>query len=178
MELNEKVIKSERKYDGKIINLRVDTVLLPNGKTSKRDIVEHPGGVCVVPITKQNELVMVRQYRSGPQQVLLELPAGKLEYGEDPYTCGFRELQEETGYTAGEFWEAISFYSTPGFTDEKLYLYIAKELSLGKTNLDEDEFIETETIPVKELKQMVLENKIQDAKTIIGILLAEQYLYD
>ena len=105
MELIEKTIKSEMKYEGNVINTRVDTVELANGKIATRDVVEHPGGVGVAAITENNELLMVKQFRAGPKKVLLEIPAGKLERGEDPAVCGLRELEEETGYTAKEFLE-------------------------------------------------------------------------
>lgn len=176
MELYEKVLKSEHKYKGKIINLRYDDVQLPDGGASVREVVEHPGGVCVLALTDNNEMLMVRQYRVGSQSVLLEIPAGKLEWGEEPYACGYRELREETGYEAEEFFLVQDFYSTPGFTNEHLYLYVAKKLVKKEKSLDEDEFLESVKVPVEELYKMVLNNEIKDAKTIIAILLADRYL--
>ncbi len=176
MELFEKVIKSEHKYKGRIINLRYDDVELPDGGKSTREVVEHPGGVCILALTEDNEMLMVKQYRVGSESVLLEIPAGKLEWGEEPYECGFRELREETGFEAEEFYLAQDFYSTPGFTNEHLYLYVAKKLIKKEKALDEDEFLDSVKIPVEELKQMVFRNEIKDAKTIIAILLADRYL--
>lgn len=177
MELIEKTIKSEMKYEGNVINTRVDTVELANGKIATRDVVEHPGGVGVAAITENNELLMVKQFRAGPKKVLLEIPAGKLERGEDPAVCGLRELEEETGYTAKEFLEVAKAYSSPGFTDELLHIYVARGLIKTQTNPDEDEFLEIEKIPISDLKHMIETSEICDAKTIIAILMSEKYLY-
>lgn len=177
MELFEKTIKSEIKYEGKIITTRVDTVELPNGKIAKREVVEHPGGVGVAAITENNELLMVKQFRAGPKKVLLEIPAGKLERGEDPATCGLRELEEETGYTAKEFFKVSEAYATPGFAEELLHIYVAKDLVKTKTNPDEDEFLEIVKIPISELKHKIETFEICDAKTVIAILMSEKYMY-
>jgi ADP-ribose pyrophosphatase len=176
MELFEKTIKSEVKYEGRIITTRVDTVELPNGKIAKREVVEHPGGVGIAAITENNELLMVRQFRSGPQKVLLEIPAGKLERGEDPAACGLRELEEETGYTAKEFFKVSEAYATPGFAEELLHIYVAKDLVKTKTNPDEDEFLEIERVPLLELVEMVMNGEIRDSKTQICILKAHAIL--
>lgn len=177
MELFEKTLSSEMKYKGKVVNMRVDTVELPNGKRAMRDIVEHPGGVGVAAITENNELLMVKQFRAGPKKVLLEIPAGKLEKGEDPELCAMRELEEETGFTAKEFFKVSEAYSSPGFTDELLHIYVAKGLVPTKTNPDEDEFLEIEKIPISELKEMIKKHEICDAKSIIAILISEKYMY-
>ena len=177
MELFEKTISSEVKYAGKIITTRVDTVELPNGKIASREVVEHPGGVGVAAITENNELLMVRQFRAGPKKVLLEIPAGKLERGEDPTACGLRELEEETGYTAKEFFKVSEAYATPGFAEELLHIYVAKDLVKTKTNPDEDEFLEIEKIPISDLKRMIETTEICDAKTVIAILMSEKYMY-
>ena len=165
MELIERTIKSEMKYEGNVINTRVDTVELANGKIATRDVVEHPGGVGVAAITENNELLMVKQFRAGPKKVLLEIPAGKLERGEDPAVCGLRELEEETGYTAKEFLEVAKAYSSPGFTDELLHIYVARGLIKTQTNPDEDEFLEIEKIPISDLMHMIETSEICDAKT-------------
>lgn len=177
MELFEKTLKSEMKFKGNVVNMRVDTVELTNGKIATRDVVEHPGGVGVAAITENNELLIVKQFRAGPKKVLREIPAGKLERGEDPKVCGLRELEEETGYTAKEFFKVCECYSSPGFTDELLHIYVAKDLVKTQINPDEDEFLEIEKIPISELKHMIETSEICDAKTVIAILMSEKYLY-
>ena len=177
MELFEKTIKSEIKFEGNVITTRVDTVKLSNGKIVTRDIVEHPGGVCVAAITEKNELLMVKQFRAGPQKVLLEVPAGKLEYGEDPAVCGLRELEEETGYTANEFFKITQTYPTPGYANEVIHIYCAKNLVKTYTHPDEDEFLEIEKVPISELKHMIETSEICDGKTIIAVLMSEKYMY-
>src|SRR5699024_1884075 len=128
MDLFERRIKSERKFSGRIIQLRYDTVELPDGRISHREEVEHPGGVGIVPVTSDKKILLVKQFRAGPQEPLLEIPAGKLEAGEDPKVCGMRELEEETGFRCGNCKLLSVFYSSPGFTDEKIYVYLATEL--------------------------------------------------
>jgi ADP-ribose pyrophosphatase len=176
MDFKERTIKSEKIFSGKIINVRVDTVELPNGNTSTREIVEHPGGVGIIPITENREVIMVRQFRKPVDEICLEIPAGKLNYGEDPYECGVRELEEETGYKAKNIQSLGHFYSTPGFTNEILHIYMATGLYKGEVKLDEDEFVETETIPLDELVDMVMNGEIRDAKSIIAILKASQLM--
>ncbi len=166
----EKTIKSEWIYRGKIIDLKVVEVELPDGNKSKREIVVHRGASAIVPMDDEGCVIMVKQFRKPAEKVLLEIPAGTLEEGEDPLECAKRELIEETGFGAKEFIHLISFYSTPGFTTEKLHIYLAKGLYKSEGETDFDEFIETEKIPLDKLFSMVLEGKIEDAKTIIGIL--------
>ncbi len=163
-------------YRGKIVNLRVDQVSLPNGKTSRREVVEHAGAVAIVPVNENRELLLVRQYRYAAGMALLEIPAGKLEQGEDYAACAGRELTEETGYVAGKLKHIISFYSTPGFTNEQIHLFLATELTLKKQNLDEDEFIEVETVGLDQAQEMVISGAIRDAKSIAGILAAPNFL--
>jgi len=177
MELFEKTLSSETKFEGLVVNMRVDTVLLPNGKIAKRDVVEHPGGVGIAAITENNELLMVKQFRAGPKKVLLEIPAGKLERGEDPCVCAMRELEEETGFKAKEFFKVAEAYASPGFTDELLHIYIAKGLVATKTNPDEDEFLKIEKIPISRLKEMIATQEVCDAKSVIAILMSEKYMY-
>ncbi|MBQ2897344.1 MAG: NUDIX hydrolase [Clostridia bacterium] len=142
-----------------------------------RDIVEHPGGVGIAAITDNNELLMVKQFRAGPKKVLLEIPAGKLEKGEDPKVCGMRELAEETGYTSSEFFKVAETYSSPGFTDELIHIYVARGLRPTQGAPDEDEFLKIEKIPISELKEMVDRCEICDAKSVIAILMSEKYMY-
>lgn len=130
MEYTEKSISSKRIFDGKVINVRVDDVELPDGKISKREIVEHNGGVGVIPVTDDGYVFMVSQYRIAAQSMMLEIPAGKLEPGEDPLECGKRELIEETGYKGSKFTPLGAYYATPGYCQEKLTLFLAQGLSL------------------------------------------------
>lgn len=173
----EKLIKSDTIFKGKIINLRVDTVeVVQNGNITTRELVEHPGGVGIVAVTPENKVCLVKQYRRPFDEIIMEIPAGKLEWGEDHYACGVRELREETGYTAEQFVYLGEFYSTPGFCNEKIHLYLAMGLTAGEKDLDENEFVELYEYSFDELMDMVSENKIKDGKTVIGILRAYDYL--
>ena len=144
MELDERTVKKNYVYNGRIINVRCDDAQLPTGKPCKREVVEHNGGVCVAPITDHNELLFVRQFRYPYMQVLSELPAGKLEKGEDPLECGKRELMEETGRVADEIFSLGKFYPSPGYCGEIIHLYGAKGLLFVGQKLDEDEFLNVE----------------------------------
>ena len=175
MELYEKIISSDTKFAGDVLTLRVDQVELPDGTLSKREVIQHNGAVGIVPVTENKEILLVRQFRSASRKVMLELPAGKLEAGEDPYDCGLRELEEETGYTTNKLEKLISYYSSPAILEEILHLYIAFDLKQGKVHLDDDEFLECVKMPFCDIKKMIISGEIQDAKTIIGIMLAEEY---
>jgi ADP-ribose pyrophosphatase len=177
MDLTEKPVKQDYIYKGKIINLRVDDALLPNGTTAKREIVEHPGGVCVAALTDNNELMFVEQFRYPYFEVVLELPAGKLEYGEDPFEAGKRELREETGATASEYEDLGKLYPTPGYCGEIIHMYLAKNLSFGEQDLDSDEFLEVKKIPLEKAFRMVMNNEIRDSKTQVGIVKAYYKVY-
>lgn len=168
--LKEKTLSSTYIYQGKIINLRQDKVKLPDGRETVREIVEHPGAVVILAITEKKEIVMVRQFRKAADKVLLELPAGKIEAGEDLKDCALRELEEETGYYPRKIKRLITFFSTPGFCNEKLTLFLAEYLEKRNKNEDADEFIEVELVKTNEALKLVQENIIKDAKTIIGIL--------
>lgn len=170
MNLNERTVDSKEIFNGKVLKLRLDTVELPNGNFSTREVIEHNGGVGIVALTDAGEIVMVKQFRKPLEKVILEIPAGKLNKCEDPLDCGIRELEEETGYKAGKITTLGHFIPSPGFANEVLYLYLATDLKKGEINLDEDEFVETELIPLRDLYNMIMEGKIIDGKTIIGIL--------
>ncbi|KJR96064.1 MAG: ADP-ribose pyrophosphatase [Peptococcaceae bacterium BRH_c4a] len=170
MDFTEKKVSSETVYKGKILNLRVDDVELPNGKITKREVVEHAGAVAVVPLDEKNELLLVRQYRYPVGKMLLEVPAGKLEKGEDPEACAVRELAEETGCRAKDMKLLFSFYSTPGFSNEKMYVYLARGLTYLGEHPDEDEFIEASPVPLQAALDLIDRGEICDAKSIIGIL--------
>ncbi len=170
MDLTEKPVKQDYIYKGKIVNLRVDDALLPNGTTAKREVVEHPGGVCVAALTDNNELMFVEQFRYPYFEVVLELPAGKLEYGEDPFEAGKRELREETGATASEYEDLGKLYPTPGYCGEIIHMYLAKNLSFGEQDLDSDEFLEVKKISLEKAFRMVMNNEIRDSKTQVGIV--------
>ncbi len=172
----EKTVSTKRIYDGIVVNLRVDTVELPDGKTALRDIVEHPGGVGIVAITDDNKILMVKQYRKPIEKAILELPAGKLDKNEDHEVCGRRELEEETGYKAKEFTYLGYMYPSPGFDDEVTHLYLARDLYKGEVNLDEDEYLDVYKYDISEVKEMIMNNEINDAKTVIGFFKAMEYL--
>ncbi|HZH93201.1 MAG TPA: NUDIX hydrolase [Tissierellaceae bacterium] len=169
MTYEEKTMKCDRIYEGKILNLRIDTVELPDKKYSKREIVEHPGGVAIVALTKDNRILLVRQYRKATDKVLLELPAGKLEVNEEPKETAIRELKEETGYTAEKLEYLLECYTSPGFSSEKIYLFFGDNLEQGDQELESGEFIDVESYTVEEVKKLVDRGEIMDAKTIIGI---------
>ncbi len=165
MELFEKTVEKNYIYEGRIINVRRDKAELPDGKPCTREVVEHNGGVCVAPITKDMELIFVRQFRYPYMEIVLELPAGKLEKGEDPFEAGKRELEEETGTVGGKFYDLGKFYPTPGYCGEIIYLYAASQLSSTHMHLDEDEYLEVEKIPLDKAVDMVLAGEIPDGKT-------------
>jgi ADP-ribose pyrophosphatase len=170
MELFEKTIEQKYVYEGRIINLRVDNAELPNGKPCTREVVEHPGGVTVAALTDENELIFVRQYRYPYGEVVLELPAGKLEKGEDPFVAIKRELQEEAGALAAKYIDLGLYYPSPGYCAEVIHLYGAKELTFTQQNLDDDEFLNVEKIPLNRAVEMVLNNEIVDGKTQTAVL--------
>lgn len=172
--LEETTITSKSIYKGRIISLQVDEVNLPNGKTSTREIIKHPGAVAVIPVTDEGKIIMVEQYRKAMEKALVEIPAGKLEKGEDPLETAKRELEEETGLQAGQMKKVISFYTSPGFADELVYVYLATELTTPEKPLevDEDEFVEVLELSIEEAKKLVEEERIHDAKTAYAV----QYL--
>ena len=176
MELFEKKIDSKKIFDGKIVKLFVDTVELPDGQRAIREIVRHPGAVCVLPITDEGEVIMVKQFRYPFSEVLLEIPAGKLEPGEDPYEAVKRELEEESGAVAGKIEHIGELYTTVAIFDEKIQVYLASELTFINSHPDEDEFLEVTKIPLDTLVDMVMNGEITDSKTQIGVLKAHYLL--
>ena len=170
MDLTEKQISFEYKFKGKIVNLRVDDALLPNGTTAKREIVEHNGGVCVAPLDDEYNLYFVKQFRYPYMEIVTELPAGKLEKGEDPFEAGKRELKEETGATAQKYVDLGKLYPTPGYCGEIIHMYLVTELEFGEQNPDEDEFLEVYKIPLAKAVEMVMNGEIRDSKTQTMIL--------
>ncbi|MDE6679052.1 MAG: NUDIX hydrolase [Ruminococcus sp.] len=170
MHLQEKTITSDTVYEGKIFTIVHDTAELENGEKAIRDVLLHSGGVCVIPVTENNEIFMVKQFRYPFREVTTEIPAGKLEKGEIPYDCGKRELLEETGCTCTEYIPLGEIYPTPAYNSEVIHVYLAKGLSYEKQNLDDGEFLDVEKVPLTEAIQLVMDGKIKDAKTQIAIL--------
>ena len=176
MEYFEKQIRSEEKYKGIIVRVRLDDAELHTGKLVKREVVEHPGGVAIFPVDADENCYLVRQFRYPFGEMILEAPAGKLEKGEDPLDCAVRELSEETGFEAERLVDLGSCYTSPGFSTEVLHLYLALGLHAGKSHPDQDEYLNVERIPLGTLSDMVMRNEISDGKTVIAILKAEKYL--
>lgn len=170
MNLREEKVSSTYYYKGKIINMKVDDVCLPNGELAKREEVEHPGGCSIAALTENNELFFVRQFRYAYDEEVLELPAGKLEKGEDPFEAMKRELREETGCLAEEFVSLGTAYPTPGYTNELLRIWACRVSDHTAQDLDSDEFLEVVRIPLDKAVEMVMNNELPDAKTQIGIL--------
>ncbi len=170
MELTEKPLKQEYIFKGKIVNLRVDEALLPNGKTARREVVEHNGGVMIAPLDSEDNLYFVKQFRYPYAEIVTELPAGKLEKGEDPFEAGVRELKEETGAVAEKIVSLGKLYPSPGYCGEIIHLYLATGLSFGQQNPDEDEFLEVFKIPLEKAVQMVMNGKLPDSKTQTAVL--------
>lgn len=174
-EFVEKRINSKETFRGHLLHVFRDVVTLPNGRTAEREWVKHPGAAAVIPITDEGEVILVRQYRYPVRRFTLEIPAGKMDViGEEPLVCACRELAEETGCTAREMKYLTSVATAVGFTNEKIYIYLARGLAMGPQNLDEDEFINIEKYPLEEAVNMVLTGKIIDAKSCVAILLADR----
>ena len=176
MNLEERQLSFDYKFKGRIINLRVDEALLPNGATATREVVEHNGGICVVPITENGEVLMVEQYRYPYGEVILEIPAGKRDGDEEPLEGGKRELREETGAIAENYTFLGELYPTPGYCGEVIYMYLATGLSFGETDPDEDEFLNVKKIPLEKAVDMIMKGEIKDAKTQTAILKVERML--
>ena len=170
MELTEKTVRRTDLLDGRVLKMHLDEVELPDGNRASRECVDHPGGVCVAALTKQDELLFVRQFRYPYREVVRELPAGKRDLGETPEETGRRELREETGVTAGRMIGLGRCYPSPGYTDEVIYLFGATDLQQGETDPDEDEFLEVERVPFAKAVEWVMSGELPDAKTQIAVL--------
>lgn len=170
MDMTERTVSHTRLYDGVIVNVDMDQVKLPNDRIAKREIVNHPGGVAVLPLNDDETVTLVRQYRYAFSAVLTEIPAGKLDAGEDPKAGALRELKEEIGADVGELIDLGCVYPSPGFCKEILHLYLAKELTYGESCPDEDEFLEVIRVPFDDLLEQVMQGEIKDAKTVAAVL--------
>lgn len=174
--LNERRVSSREIYDGRILRLTVHEVELPNGRRSVREVVEHANSVCIAPVDDQMRIVLVRQYRYPVGGALWELPAGKQDRGEDPFSCAVRELEEETGLQAREWERLATFYTTPGFCNEMMTLFLARNLVPGTKNPDFDEFIEIRRVSLREARDWVWDGRVADLKTIVGICMVYERL--
>ncbi len=169
MTLREETVEKKYVYRGKILNLRCDDAVLPDGKPCKREIVEHSGGAAVLCV-REGKIALVRQFRYAYGEELWEIPAGKLERGEDPAAAAARELSEETGLVAERMEPVLTLYPSPGYTDEKIYIFEAKGVREGRQHLDEGEFLRVEYVPVARVKEMIEKGEIRDAKTVAAVL--------
>lgn len=177
MYLNEKTLSSEQIFDGIVVKLFRDEIELENGMKGVREFIKHPGGVCVAALDEEENLYMVEQFRYPFGKALTEVPAGKLEYGENPEECGKRELKEEVGATAESFEYLGCLYPTVAYDTEIIHMFLARGLSFGKQHLDEGEFLGVKKLPLKQAFEMVMENKIPDAKTQMIIMKAYYKLH-
>lgn len=172
----EKLIKTAKEFHGRLLTLRVDTVEMPNGVVTTREIVGHPGAVAVVALTDDKELVLVRQFRRPSGEVLLELPAGVPQKDEKGELAAIRELEEETGYLAKSIKKVWEGYASPGYSNELISFYLAEDLTLTKTNPDEDEFVEVDIVDVESCLELVKHGQIRDNKTMVGVMIAVLYI--
>lgn len=169
-DLKESMITTEVVYKGDFLDVRRDEVLLPNGETGTREWINHPGAVVIIPILPNGEIALIKQFRYAARSEFLELPAGKLDEGEDPKACAFRELEEEIGYRAGKMQFIANIHPAIGFANEIMSIYLAEDLKKTNYNRDKDEFIELIPTNMEEALNLVWENKITDVKSIIGLL--------
>ena len=167
----EPTVESQRPFEGRLVNLRVDTVRLPNGRLAHREIVEHSDCVCIVPLDSRGNVVLVRQYRKPVERFLLEVPAGGIDPGEDPESAAHRELQEETGYRAKKLDHLSYFWTTPGYCTEGMHAYLATDLEAGSHNREEDETIEVVKVALDKVPSMIASGEIQDGKSIAALML-------
>lgn len=167
------LLDSAQAFDGRVLDLRVDRVRLPNGAEAELEVIRHQGASAVVPVTANGDVLLVRQYRHATGDYLLEVPAGKLDFGtEDPEQCARRELEEETGFRAGELSSLGWIWTTPGFADERIWLFLATDLGPGRQDLEPDEVIELVEMPLEEAAEMALNGEITDSKSICALLRA------
>jgi len=175
--MKETIVSREKIYDGKIIDVEKWIAAIPNGQTALREIVLHRGASAIVPVDEEKNVYLVRQYRIPFHKVSLEIPAGKLDYaGEDRFECAKRELKEETGFSADKWQHLTDLETTPGFCTEVISVYLAQGLTKGETDFDDDEFIDLVKMPLSEAVRMVMQGDITDAKSISGILMANNSL--
>ena len=178
-DLIEKQISSESVFDGQLLHVHKDVVKLPNGREAVREWIKHPGAAAVIPVFPNGDIIMVRQYRHPMQQVTLEIPAGKLDApDEDPLACAHRELKEETGYRAETMIKLATIATTVGFSNERIHIYAARQLTAGQQCPDEDEFINTAALPLQKALAMIADGTIYDAKSVTAILLLKNMLTD
>lgn len=176
MELKETTVSQETIYEGIIVNVRRDQARLADGRVTNREVIEHPGGVAVFAMDQEDRVILVRQFRYPMGEVVLELPAGKLEKGEDPRDSGLRELAEETGLVPGNFVSMGCSFSSPGIMEEKIHLFFAEDLTQGETHPDDGEFLEVIRVPYEELLDMARRGEIKDGKSLAGIFKASLLL--
>ena len=174
--LRETQLTSERIFSGRIINLRLDEARLSSGIIARREVVDHPGAVALVAMPDRDHVLLVEQWRYAADEALLEIPAGTLTPGEDPAACALRELAEETGCTTANLTPLVSFWSAPGFTTERMYVFLAQGLTPCHADADEDEIIHPLTVAWQDALAMCLDGRIRDAKSIAGILAADRVL--
>jgi len=174
--MEEKTTSSSYPFSGKVVAVRVDEVLLPDGKQAKREIVEHSGAVAIVPVNENMEVLCIRQYRKAAEKVLLEIPAGIIEPGEKIEDCAQRELAEETGFASNNLLNLTSFYPSPGFSSEIIHVFLGRDLYKKEVEKPEDEFIQLENIPLQSALGKIKNGEIEDGKTVVGLLLALKYL--
>ncbi len=175
---NEPTITTRPIYNGNLIDVRVDTVRLPNGRETDREIVYYPSSVCVVPVDPRQNVLLVRQFRKTAERFLIEAPAGKMEPGENPQEAAIRELQEETGHAAGKWQLLGAFFLNPSLSPQYTHAYLARDLKLSNLDADDDEFIELRRVPWREVGALIADGSIQDAKSIAALLLAMRVLGD
>ncbi len=176
MDLKENIVGTKDIFDGFLFKIMVHDIVLPDGTRGNREIVKHNGGVGIIAVTPERDVFMVTQYRIAADEILLEIPAGRLEKDENPYNAAKRELEEETGYRAKELIPLGEYYATPGYCTEKLMIYLATEFEFKGQHLDEGEFLNVSKIPLDDLYEMVMQNKIHDCKTAIAVLKAKAIL--
>ena len=175
-ELKESTISSKKVYEGSFLDVRKDIVNLPDGNTSTREWINHPGAACIIPVLSDGRLALIKQYRYPVKSIMIELPAGKLDPGEDPEECAVRELEEEIGYSAGKLTFVSKIHPAIGFANEEMWIFLAENLIKSQKNTDRDEFVELIPTSIKDSVKMVWNGTITDVKTIIGILWAERLL--
>ena len=176
IKLKDESIDTNIVYKGDLLEVHRDKVLLPNGKNSYREWINHPGAVCCIPILPNGDIIMIRQYRYSISEEVIELPAGKIEKGESPEDCAYRELEEEIGYKTNNLQLLTKIYPAIGFANEEMWIFIAKGLYKTMPKLDSDQFLEVISFSLQDAKKMVWDRKIIDSKSIIGILWADKIL--